>query len=445
MRLVELVSVTPLAAPPASPPYQLWSYSISPDVAEPLVVGDTIALALPSDLPLQDPMSFPGVAQLSGMFLSKDVGSSRQYSGRIISALGTQTVTLVSSADKAPSELLLVSSKPEQPWNALPFSTLSSANQALVQTLVAPAPIAAAVGTKVSKGDPVADFKGTLPYASEVFGVYQPLAGWLGRRTTQRVSGADGLTQRTAAPNLSFSGQDVRLARTPPLQRVLQQFQGPSRAVLSPVGLVTLFREYFFEFDNFLGAPAGHIWISPGGTVEVVESSQRRTLTEKGVSQSEDSTSKVEESLTNQDDVADAVKEDNANDTKLGASASAGAKFAGIYQADASATFSNQSTTHKSSEITHKHTRIQSNRVSSEIHRNYKTTFKTVTETTDTTSRRYVVQNTSLQLVNYELRRKMRKVGVQVQHRDTPELASVPGQPGNSTGDGGTGSSRPGA
>jgi hypothetical protein len=38
-----------------------------------------------------------------------------------------------------------------------------------------------------------------------------------------------------------------------------------------------------------------------------------------------------------------------------------------------------------------------------------------VTETTDTRSRRYVLQNTGPDLINYELRRKMRRVGVQLQ------------------------------
>ena len=151
----------------------------------------------------------------------------------------------------------------------------------------------------------------------------------------------------------------------------------------------------------------------------MIESSTRKTLVDKTTQQSEDVTRKSEETLTTQDDVADAVKEDNANDTKLGASASAGANFAGIYHGEASASFSTQNTTHKSSEETHKHTRTQSATVTSEIHRNFKTTFRTITETTDTTSRRYVVQNTTDKLVNYELRRKMRKVGVQVQHIGT--------------------------
>jgi hypothetical protein len=50
------------------------------------------------------------------------------------------------------------------------------------------------------------------------------------------------------------------------------------RVGLSPIGIVHLFREYFFEFDTFLGSPAGHVWLSPGGTVELVEVLARRQL-----------------------------------------------------------------------------------------------------------------------------------------------------------------------
>jgi hypothetical protein len=250
----------------------------------------------------------------------------------------------------------------------------------------------------------------------EIFGVYQPLAGWFGQNNVERIDRAAPRHRTLAGEQALFSGT---AARAPGLRVLAEKMTGKSQAVLSPVGLVNLFREYFFEFDTFLGTPAGHVWISPGGTVEVIESSTRRTLVDKTTQQSEDVTRKSEETLTSQDDVADAVKEDNANGTKLGASASAGANFAGIYHGEASATFSTQNTTHRSSEETHKHTRIQSSKVTSEIHRNFKTTFKTVTETTDTTSRRYVVQNTTDKLVNYELRRKMRKVGAQVQHIGT--------------------------
>ena len=52
-------------------------------------------------------------------------------------------------------------------------------------------------------------------------------------------------------------------------------------AILSPIGIIHLYREYFFEFDSFLGPPVGHVWLSPGGTVELIEVSTRKTLTEK--------------------------------------------------------------------------------------------------------------------------------------------------------------------
>ncbi|TMR30033.1 hypothetical protein ETD85_30390 [Nonomuraea zeae] len=263
-------------------------------------------------------------------------------------------------------------------------------------------------GAPVFNGRPPADFTGTLPYASELFGVYQPLAGWFGQQGALRA--ARGLAGEPLALEGASGGLDEEA-----LVALAARFDALAQGVLSPVGLVNLFRQYFFEFDTFLGGPAGHLWISPGGTVEVVESGTRRTLIEQSAEQSEESSRRVEESLTEQDDLADAVKEDNANDTNLGVSASGGVDT-GVYHADASASFALQTTVKRSSEQTHKHTRTQSAKATSEIKRNFKTTFKTVTETTDTTSRRYVVQNTTDELVNYELRRKMRKVGVQVQH-----------------------------
>ena len=52
---------------------------------------------------------------------------------------------------------------------------------------------------------------------------------------------------------------------------------------LSPVGIVHLFRQYFFELDTFLGTPMSHVWLSPGSTVELVEVSTRKTTVERTV------------------------------------------------------------------------------------------------------------------------------------------------------------------
>ena len=43
--------------------------------------------------------------------------------------------------------------------------------------------------------------------------------------------------------------------------------KGVDSVSLSPLGVVHLFRQYFFELDTFLGSPTGHVWLSPGATV----------------------------------------------------------------------------------------------------------------------------------------------------------------------------------
>jgi hypothetical protein len=386
---VTFTGKVPLATSGPNAYYQVWTYTVQGSPGDFIGGNQRIALALPADVDVQDPHRYPDVTALNGAFLERDTTISRQYAGKILSSpSGTQSISFVAPTAQADRELFLVGATGTgRPWTVLPFAKTAGGSVANIQSLPSPA-------SRVFTGRPVADFTGTYPYASEVFGVYQPLVGWMGAQNAER-----------------FTGE-----RVPGEALAALSDAAPVEGILSPVGLVNLFREYFFEFDTFLGTPAGHLWLSPGGTVEVIETSSRRTSTERTAEQSEQTTRKVEESLTEQADVADAVKEDNANDTTLGASASAGANFAGIYHGDVSTTFSTTTSTGKSSEQTHKHSRTQSSKVSSEIVRNFKTTFKTVTETTDTSSRRYVVQNTTDKLVNYELRRKMRKVGVQLQH-----------------------------
>lgn len=182
------------------------------------------------------------------------------------------------------------------------------------------------------------------------------------------------------------------------------------RVALSPISVVHLFRQYFFELDSFLGTPVGHVWLSPGSTVELIEIQTRRTLIEKTLEQSLETTLKHETETTQQEEISDAVKEDNQQDVKFGASVTA--SYASIV---ANSSFDYNNSQQRSREETHKRMRQQTEKLSSEIRKNFKSTFKTLTETTDTSSKRYVLTNTTEELVNYELRRKMRQVAVQVQ------------------------------
>jgi len=190
------------------------------------------------------------------------------------------------------------------------------------------------------------------------------------------------------------------------------------RAILSPIGIINVFREYFFELDTFLGPAVSHVWVSPGGTLEVYETHTRRTIEERSTEISQTATTKLDRESTESAEISDKVASENSTDTDLGISAEGGVDM-GVYHASASATFGMRQNQKVAQETAHKQARSQSEKLSSEIRREFKTTFKTSVDTTDTSGRRYVLQNTTDKLVNYELRRKMRRVGVQVQHIGT--------------------------
>lgn len=222
-------------------------------------------------------------------------------------------------------------------------------------------------------------------------------------------SGSDDIIQQMFAPSPQ------------PWQRVLAaveffaQSQPAKDLFLSPIGILHRFREYFFELGTFLGPPVGHVWISPGGSVELVEVNTRRTLVDMSVEQTIETLKRSEETFSDKDELSDAVKVENSNDTKLGVTATASGGVGSVFQASGSASFNLGVSRTQAQEQTHKRMREQSSKLSSEVRQNYKTTFRTVTETNDTSSRRYVLQNSTRRLLSYELCRKMRRVAVQVQ------------------------------
>ncbi len=214
--------------------------------------------------------------------------------------------------------------------------------------------------------------------------------------------------QQMFAPALS------RLGRIRAGIKLFKDDSPSTKAFLSPIGILHLFKEYFFQLGTFLGEPVGHVWLSPGSSLELVEIQTRRQVVERTIQESVETTNKSEFDKTEKDELSDAVKSENSNDTKLGATVSGGGGM-GVWHASASATFSVDNARKQAQEQTHTKMRQQSSKLSSEIKQNYKTTFRTLTETSDTSSRRYVLQNTTPNLVSYELSRKMRKVAVQVQ------------------------------
>ncbi len=199
----------------------------------------------------------------------------------------------------------------------------------------------------------------------------------------------------------------------------LEGFDGNvQNAVLSPIGLITLYREYFFDCGTFLGPPVDNIWVSPGGSVEVFEVHTRKSIVDKQVETATEVTTRTEVTTTTEDELSDACKKENQESDKLATSASGGVNF-GVWGAEGSTNYETNNAHSSAEETTHKVLRQQSEKQTNEIRRSFKTTFKTTLETEDTFSRRYVIQNTTDKLANYLLRRLMREICVQVQHIGT--------------------------
>jgi hypothetical protein len=189
-------------------------------------------------------------------------------------------------------------------------------------------------------------------------------------------------------------------------------------AVLSPIGALQVYRQYFFELGSFLGPAVEHVWLSPGSSLELYEVHTRRTVEERQVELSFETLSRSESQQTSSDELSDAVAQQNGRNMMLGMTASAGVNF-GVAQASTSVSLGMSAMQMTAQMTAHKQMRGQSEQIAKEIRASRKTTFRTSVEVEDTSSRRYVMSNGTNELINYELRRKMRRVGVQVQHVGT--------------------------
>lgn len=183
---------------------------------------------------------------------------------------------------------------------------------------------------------------------------------------------------------------------------------------ISPIGIVHLFRQYFFEFDSFLGSPVDHVWLSPGSSVILVEEKTSHKLIEKTFEEFNESITETEEQSKVTDEFSEQIKSENNQDISLGASVDVNQSWTGGSM-NASTNMDFNNVRNLSKEQAHKRMREQSYRVASKIRKSFKSTFKSVEEFTETSFKKYVLANKTEELINYELRRKMRQVGVQVQ------------------------------
>ena len=261
------------------------------------------------------------------------------------------------------------------------------------------------------RNNAIAAFEHQLQYESAVAGTLLFLKKEKGHQaleeifysTKSKIEKAQDLIKMIAAGDGSEAYLDINNLN-PTDQEQLKN------VALSPISVVHLFRQYFFELDTFLGTPESHVWLSPGSSVELIEVHTRKSTIERTLETTLDILTKSEKTTTDQEEISEAVKQDNDQDIKFGAAVKA--SYASI---EATSSFDYTNSQKQARETTHKRMRQQTEKLSSEIRKNFKSTFKTVTEFTDVSSTKHLLANTTNALINYELRRKMRQVGVQVQ------------------------------
>ena len=124
--------------------------------------------------------------------------------------------------------------------------------------------------------------------------------------------------------------------------------------------------------------------------------------------------STTEDSRSEMAELTDKISQQSSTDSRYGVSVSASGSY-GVVSGTATATASFETTTADAHETMRRQSQQRSSKVTEEQRKSVKTTVKATAEQVDTTSRRYLLQNTTSELVNYELCLKMREVKIQAQ------------------------------
>ena len=257
-----------------------------------------------------------------------------------------------------------------------------------------------------------------LPYSSASFAMFSPL--WLGDDGQALVKWRSNRIQRLTMSSLrpTMLAEEV-LSHGLFLNEQLEETLADAwSAVLCPLGIVQIYRQYLFEGPTFLGPATDHVWLSPGGTVELVETRVERTGTERIYETSWDSRTTQENAQNELSELSTRLATTSSTDSRFGVSVSASGGF-GPISTSVSATASFGSSSTRAHDQVRRESHERSSKSSEELRRSVKTTVKVSHEETTTNQKRYILANKTDELVNYSLHLKMRRVDMQVQYVGT--------------------------
>lgn len=258
------------------------------------------------------------------------------------------------------------------------------------------------------------------PFASVRFAVFSPVPGapWRSERIAKLLGAPSGLHPIvTHEPGMSLAelavidGASPRPVGYGDLQ---ERLPGATSQTLCPIGVLHLYRQHIYEGTTFLGPAVDHVWLSPGSTLELVETRFTRTATERSSETTQETRSTSEDASNDLSELTQRLTTQRSADSRVGVSVSASGGI-GVVSSSASMNASVGSSSQQAHEEMQKNSHQVSSKVTQEQRVTVKTTVKTTSEASTTAQRRHLLSNTTNALVSYALHQKMRKVKMRAQ------------------------------
>jgi hypothetical protein len=187
---------------------------------------------------------------------------------------------------------------------------------------------------------------------------------------------------------------------------------------LSPIGLLNLYRHYFFDFGSFLGPPVEHIWIGPCSECELIEVWSQTSYRFRESETSFQFMQAEEENVTEARELSEEMQRRNEQNIKMGFTTEFGYNI-GVIKGNGSLSMSYENHLTNDKKMVRKQSRESSSKTATEMKRSVRLLTRESTETRSESTRRHLLKNETSKPISFEMRRKMRRVGVQVQHLGT--------------------------
>lgn len=198
------------------------------------------------------------------------------------------------------------------------------------------------------------------------------------------------------------------------------------RLELSPVGLLDVFQQYFYDRETFLSPPVDHIWVAPFSTMESIQRSSRTVVTFQELETETQLEESEETSSTEVDELAEKSARESQRDISLAVSASASFSAIGIVSGSASSDFGYNSSVKRAKEVARRTSRETTTKTARKMKTRRRALTRREVTTEAVSTRRHSMSNPSAETLSFELRRKIQKVGVTLQHVGTRLCWQVP-------------------